>query len=197
MAVPRPVLIAILGMGLVLALLLATRNAGQGGEAEVTPASPVKKPAPAAPAKKEEPASTSTDQSRERPAARRGEKAPAKENGSAEPAQAQPAADSREAEVARAIESDKVVVLLIARPGAADDVAARMAVESLEETHRGRIAVFTDGIQNLPVYQPLLNRVNVAQLPSIVIVRPGRRARLLEGYVDKASLRQHVTDALR
>ena len=198
MAVPRPVLIAILGMGLVLAALLATRNAGQGGEAEVAPATPAKTPASsAAPAKKEEPKPKSTEPSRERPATRPDEKkAPAAQNqNGSEPAQ--PADDSREAQVARAIESDKVVVLLISRGGAADDTAVRTAVASLEETHRGRIAVFTDGIQNLPVYQPLLNRVSVAQLPSIVIVRPGRRARLLEGYVDKASLRQHVTDALR
>jgi hypothetical protein len=194
MAVPRPVLIAILGMGLILAALLATRNAGQGGEAEVAPATPVKKPAASATPKTEEAPAKSTEPSRERPAARPDEKqAPAGQNGTkpAEPA------DSRQAEVARAIESDKVVVLLISRGGAADDTAVRTAVESLEETHRGRIAVFTDGLQNHPVYQPLLNRVNVAQLPSIVIVRPGRRARLLEGYVDKASLRQHVTDALR
>ena len=193
MAVPRPVLIAILGMGLVLAALLATRNAGQGGEADVTPASPAKKPAAAAaapavkaPAKR---ADTKRDSAAVKP--KKAEPAPAQK------ADAKPKVEEKALPAAQALESGTVVVLLVSRGGAADDTAVRQAVESLEDEHSGRVAVFTDGIQNLPVYQPLLAGVNVSQLPAVVIVRPGRRARLLEGYIDKASLRQHVTDALR
>src|ERR671914_261555 len=156
MAVPRPVLIAILGVGLVLAALLATRNAGASRPEE-------RKPTPNA-----------------------GEEARPKTQDS-----------SPVLPAARALADDKVVVLFISRGGAADDTATRAAVESLDEAFGGRVAVFTDGIQNLPAYQPLLAGVGVSQVPSVVIVRPERRARLIEGYIDEASLRQHVTDALR
>ena len=196
MAVPRPVLIAILGMGLVLAALLATRNAGQGGEAEVTPAVPAQKPAAQAAPKAEakpadKPAAKKAEPATQAPEKSRPEPKPAGEEKTAKPA------DSPMVPAARALASDKVVVLFISRGGAADDTATRGAVESLKREYRGRVAVFTDGIQNLPLYQPLLAGVGVSQVPSLVIVRPGRRARLIEGYVDKASLRQHVTDALR
>jgi len=196
MAVPRPVLIAILGVGLVLAALLATRNAGQGGEAEVSPAAPAKKPASAVPSKPEDKASPSAAQSRERDAGAtsRAERKPAPGAGD----DAKPESESSPVlPAARALANDKVVVLFISRGGAADDTATRAAVESLDRAFGDRVAVFTDGIQRLSVYQPLLAGVGVSQVPSVVIVRPERRARLLEGYIDEASLRQHVTDALR
>jgi hypothetical protein len=199
MAVPRPVLIAIIGIGVVLSALLATRNAGQGGEASVTPVSPADKPALSAAPKPKETAPARSD--RGDSGAQPGEKSqPAPSKTEAGPAPAKPAADDDAPKIlpmARALESDKVVVLLISRPGAADDTAARLAVRGIEREGHDRVAVFTDGVKNLPVYQPLLANIQVAQLPSIVIVRPGRRARLLEGYMDKASLRQHVADALR
>jgi hypothetical protein len=199
MAVPRPVLIAIIGIGVLLSALLATRNAGQGGEASVTPASPADKPALSATPKPKETTPVRTDQGES--GAKQAEKPqPAPSKAEPSPAPAKPApADSapKILPMARALESDKVVLLLISRPGAADDTAARLAVRAIERERLGRVAVFTDGVKNLPVYQPLLANIQVSQLPSIVIVRPGRRARLLEGYVDKASLRQHVTDALR
>jgi hypothetical protein len=199
MAVPRPVLIAIIGIGVVLSALLATRNAGQGGEASVTPVTPADKPAISAAPKPRETAAPRADRGDSR--AQQGEKSqPASSDADAKPAPAEPAADDAAPKIlpmARALESDKVVVLLISRPGAADDTAARLAVRAVEREGLGRVAVFTDGVTNLPVYQPLLANIQVSQLPSIVIVRPGRRARLLEGYMDKASLRQHVSDALR
>jgi hypothetical protein len=196
MAVPRPVLIAILGVGLVLAALLATRNAGQGGEAEVSPAAPAKKPASAVPSKPQDSGSPSTAESRERDSGATSpeERKPAPNAGD----EAKPESESSPVlPAARALANDKVVVLFISRGGAADDTATRAAVESLDRAFGGRVAVFTDGIQKLPVYQPLLAGVGVSQVPSVVIVRPERRARLLEGYIDEASLRQHVTDALR
>jgi hypothetical protein len=199
MAVPRPVLIAIIGIGVVLSALLATRNAGQGGEASVTPVAPADKPALSATPKPKE--TTPARPGRGDSGAQRTEtQQPAPAKAEAKPAPAKPAADDAAPKIlpmARALESDKVVVLLISSPGAADDTAARLAVRAIERERLGRVAVFNDGVKNLPVYQPLLANIQVSQLPSIVIVRPGRRARLLEGYVDKASLRQHVTDALR
>jgi hypothetical protein len=198
MAVPRPVLIAIIGIGVVLSALLATRNAGQGGEASVTPVSPANKPA-VSPVEKPKQAPARPDRG-DSGTQSDGKSQPATSKAETPRAPAKPAADDSAPKIlpmARALESDKVVVLLISRPGAADDTAARLAVRALERESLGRVAVFTDGVTNLPVYQPLLANIQVSQLPSIVIVRPGRRARLLEGYVDKASLRQHVSDALR
>ena len=192
MAVPRPVLIAILGMGLILAALLATRNAGQAGETAVTPAAPAKKPAADARSKPDASASKQPSRSRERSPAQRPASKPAA-RGERAPQKSGNAALLR---VNRALAANKVAVLFITRGGAADDVAVRAAVQSVE-AHGGRVAVFSDGIQNLAQYQPILAGVGVSQVPSVVIVRPGRRARLIEGYVDEASLRQHVTDALR
>ena len=196
MAVPRPVLIAILGVGLVLAALLATRNAGQGGEAEVSPATPAKKPAPAAASKPDTTGSKAADSGERNSGASRPEERKPTPN-AGEEARPKTQDSSPVLPAARALADDKVVVLFISRGGAADDTATRAAVESLDEAFGGRVAVFTDGIQNLPAYQPLLAGVGVSQVPSVVIVRPERRARLIEGYVDEASLRQHVTDALR
>jgi hypothetical protein len=184
-------------MGLVLAALLVTRNAGQGGEAEVSPATPANKSASAVPPKPETKGPPSGTDSRQRDsrATRREERKPAPNAGAEAKPESQKSSSLLPA--ARALADDKVVVLFISRGGAADDTATRAAIESLDEAYGDRVAVFTDGIQKLPAYQPLLAGVGVSQIPSVVIVRPERRARLLEGYIDEASLRQHVTDALQ
>jgi hypothetical protein len=43
----------------------------------------------------------------------------------------------------------------------------------------------------------MLENVGISQIPSTVIVRPGTKAILLQGFVDAGTLRQNVADALR
>ena len=57
--------------------------------------------------------------------------------------------------------------------------------------------VFSPNFEDLDDYRPILAGAGVAQVPAIVIVQPGRKAQLVQGYVDQQSLRQQVEDALR
>ena len=96
---------------------------------------------------------------------------------------------------ANALAQDKVVVFLFSSSGAADDVGARLAVDSL----RGmpRVAIFDASLDEVAAYRPMLSNVGISQIPSTVIVRPGKKAVLLQGFVDAGTLRQNVADALR
>ena len=201
MAVPRPVLLAILGLALCVTALVAVRGFGQGDDDLVAPA-PI--PATPAPAKKATAAGPSArGRARTRPRAEQA--TPAKEAGkSAVPQQSGKVSKAEVAKlkdagllvsVAKALGQDDVVVLFFSRPGAADDTGARSAVRKLRGT-KG-VQVFSPRFEDLENYKPILAGVGVSQVPSIVIARPGRKAQLVEGYVDRQSLRQQVEDALR
>jgi len=97
--------------------------------------------------------------------------------------------------VAKALGQKDVVVLFFSRPGAADDTGARQAVKKLDGI-KG-VQLFSPNFEDLDDYRPILAGVGVAQVPAIVIVKPGRKAQLVEGYVDQKSLRQQVEDSLR
>src|SRR5436189_8178 len=97
--------------------------------------------------------------------------------------------------VVRALGQDQVVVLFFSQDGSADDSATRAAVNGVKGM-KG-VAVFNAGIDELASYRPILTNVGVSQVPAVVVVRPGRKAQLLEGFIDKSSLRQAVADALR
>jgi hypothetical protein len=88
-----------------------------------------------------------------------------------------------------------VVVLFFSRPGAADDTGAEQAVLKLEGV-KG-VQVFSPDFSDLEQYRPILAGVGVSQVPAIVIAKPGRKAQLVEGFVDQKSLRQQVEDSLR
>ena len=103
--------------------------------------------------------------------------------------------DALLASVAKALGQNDVVVLFFTRPGAADDTGARSAVRSLRGTDG--VQIFSPRFQDLEDYRPVLAGAGVSQVPSIVIAKPGRKAQVVEGYVDRQSLRQQVEDALR
>ena len=189
MAVPRPVLIALLGLAMLIAVFLATRNSQQ--ESVTPPATPTQ---PAAPAKPAEGKGSRSEMKPARPEARRAEAPkPAKpaeqkpKPADAVPAQVQEAAD--------ALAADQVVVFFFTKPGAADDTGARIAVQSLEGMKR--VKVFKADIAEVGAYRPMLSQLEISQVPATAIVRPGRRAVLLQGFVDAGTLRQNVADALR
>jgi hypothetical protein len=200
-AVPRPVLLAILGLALCVAALVGVRGLGSG-EDEVVPA-PI--PTTASPSTENaEPAARGRARTRPRVE----EAAPAKpadEAGKASaPKPTRKLTDDQIAKlrddalltsVAKALGQDDVVVLFFTRPGAADDTGVRRAVADLRGT-KG-VQIFSPRFEDLNDYRPVLAGVGVSQVPSIVIAKPGQKAQIVEGYVDRQSLRQQVEDALR
>ena len=210
MAVPRPVLLAILGLALCVTAFVAVRGVGVSEEDPIAPA-----PIPTAPAEEAQGAKTpgargrartrprvdrtAPDPAQAKPAEEAGTKiAPGVEPEAAKPSKAQIAELRTQAEVksvAKALGQNDVVVLFFSRPGAADDTSNRAAVESL----RGMdgVQVFSPNFEDLDEYRPILAGAGVAQVPAIVIASPGRKAQLVEGFVDRKSLRQQVEDAVR
>src|SRR4051812_16010316 len=140
MAVPRPVLLAILGLALCVTALIAVRGVGTGEDDAVAPA-----PIPTAPAEKSQPAQPGArGRARTRPSTQQATPAqPAeKEAEAAKPAEkkltkAQVAEKKDAAEVisvARALGQKDIVLLFFSRPGAADDTGAEQAVKKLRGT---------------------------------------------------------------
>jgi hypothetical protein len=198
MAVPRPVLLALLGFALIVSALLATRGVG-GSETVTAPTSPATKPQPAP-----TPAPSATPKAHKAtPAPKHSAKAQAHKPKPATKKSAAPVAitklppgvSPRILPVVRALGQDQVVVLFFSQDGSADDSATRTAVNGVKGM-KG-VAVFNAGIGDLALYRPILANVGVSQVPAVVVVRPGRQAQLLEGFIDKSSLRQAVADALR
>lgn len=201
MTLPRPVLIALLGLALCAAAFLATRSASDtGGAVTSTPAPPTPQPAatPSSHAKK--------------PGAHKAAPAPAKDAkpdkapAADKPATAtkpevpaKPAAPPTEAQkvlpAIKALGRGDVVLFFFTRPGPADDTGTRHAVNSL----RGQkgVSIFTVGLGELETYRPVLSGAGVSQVPAVVVVRAGQKARLLQGFVDASTLRQTVADARR
>jgi hypothetical protein len=186
MAVPRPVLIALLGLAALVAVFLATRNSQNES---VTP--------PATPAKPAAPKSVPGAQNKaSRPESRQAQ--PTKPEAKAAPKKPKSPADDVPPQVrkaAAALEQDKVVVFFFTKPGAADDTLSRLSVRKIEGM-KG-VEVFKADIADVGSYRPMLSQLEISQVPATAIVRPGKRAVLLQGYVDAGTLRQNVADALR
>jgi hypothetical protein len=208
MTLPRPVLIALLGLALCAAAFLATRNANDTGGA-VTTTPPVAQTQNATPAVKQpaKPSQKAADKHGSDKATPTDSKPsvkattpPAVDVKPDTPAKVavKPAPSSKVAKVLPAIKAlgrGDVVVYFFTRKGAADDTGSAEAVKSL----RGKkhVSVFTVGFSDLEAFRPVLNGAGVSQFPSIVVVHGGHPGRLLEGYVDAATLRQTVADARR
>jgi hypothetical protein len=224
MAVPRPVLLALLGVALCAAAFLATRGSSDpGGSVTAVPA-----PAPAAPktsaakphTKKHTPPARHAPKPKVAP---KHEAAPSKpvtatsaalaavSGGAAalaQPTASKPTAHkpttpapapkpkvSLASRVKTALADGKAVVFLFTRPGAADDTGTRQSVQTLSGMKR--VLVVKAGMKDLTEFRPVLAGANVSQIPSVVIVHKGAPGRLIEGYVDAGTLRQNVADALR
>jgi hypothetical protein len=209
MTLPRPVLLALLGLALCAAAFLATRSASDTGSAitstpappQITPAKPAKKPAAkqGPQAHRSTPAQHKSTPSKPHAAV----PAPAVTKPGTSSAQkpatpAKPAVDPEVAKVLPAIKAlgrGDVVVFFFTQPGPADDTGAAQAVATLR--HQKGVSVFTVGLQDLTTYRPVLSGAGVSQVPAIVVVKAGRKARLLQGFVDSRTLRQTVADARR
>jgi hypothetical protein len=191
MAVPRPVMLGILGLALIAGAFLVTRS---GSSQSVTQAT--KSPQPAVPVKPVKPLHPIVQHA----PARTAPHAPAVAH-KVKPHVARPAApaDVEVAEgaeaAAKALTQGKVVVFFFTKPGSADDAATAAAVHSLRGMNR--VAVFDANLAQIADYRPMLQGVGISQIPAVVVVRPGQRAVLFQGYVDPGTLRQNVADAQR
>jgi hypothetical protein len=209
MTLPRPVLIALLGVALCAAAFLATRSASDTNSAvtTVTPqphtapvhkaAKPAAKPATAAHGAKTHKAAPAA----KKPAAEKSQTTTPVPTQTKPVTPAKPAKPPVTAEVAKTLPAIKalargdVVVFFFTQPGAADDTGTREAVKTLKGD-KG-VSVFTIGLDDLETFGPVLNGAGVSQVPAVVIVRAGQKGRLLQGYVDSRTLHQTVADARR
>jgi hypothetical protein len=94
---------------------------------------------------------------------------------------------------ARAVAAHKKVVILFRNPRGLDDREVVAAVRTVDQ--RTKAVVLTDHVDAVERYGKLVKDLGVSQSPSIVIIDTTGKARLIEGYVDTASLTQAVADA--
>jgi hypothetical protein len=199
-SLPRPVLMAIVGAVAVVALFVVTRRGSeevgvgpapapttQPGEAPSTPASPGRESTtPAQPGTANEPApSARSDRSPSKPD--RGSRSQAKSNGARE-------SRTLPVPVKRALDANKVVVLLFWNPKGSDDRSVKEAVDALPR-RGGKVAVFTN-THDVSRYARITIPTNLRQTPTLVVVDPRGQARVATGYHDTASVEQYVVDAL-
>jgi hypothetical protein len=203
MAVPRPVLLALVGLGLLASVFMVTRSGTNksvdsgsttAAKPAVTPGTPPSKHGKVHANK----ASAAGHANRPAHAAKPAKPAKAPKPPAAKPA-VQGLGDSalgeRVLSAASALGRDKAVVFFFTNPGAADDVGTRVAMKSLRGMRR--VEIFDASLDELAAFRPMLSNVGISQIPSTVIVRPGKKAVLLQGFVDAGTLRQNVADALR
>ena len=101
------------------------------------------------------------------------------------------------APVAKAVAQQKVLVMLFWNPKAADDRVVRQELRSVGSNHKKDVAVHVADVKDIARYAPVTRGAEVEQSPSVVVVGADRKATLLEGFSDRATIRQAVYDALR
>jgi hypothetical protein len=98
--------------------------------------------------------------------------------------------------VLRALGERKVVVLLFWSPKAAEDKAVRKALTGVDR-HKGKVLAHATHVKRIAAYQQITRGAEVEQSPTVVVVDRNRKVETLVGYVDRVSIDQAVTDALR
>ena len=98
--------------------------------------------------------------------------------------------------VLRAIADRKVVVLLFWKPKAAEDKAVRRALTGVDR-HKGKVLAHATHVKRIAAYGQITRGADVEQSPTVVVVDRNRKVETLVGFVDRTSIDQAVTDALR
>jgi hypothetical protein len=98
--------------------------------------------------------------------------------------------------VIRALGERKVVVLLFWSPKAAEDRAVRKALGGIDR-HKGKVLAQATHIKRIAAYGQITRGADVEQSPTVVVVDRNRKVETLVGYVDRTTIDQAVTDALR
>lgn len=189
MAVPRPVLLGLLGLALCAAAFMATRGAREPGGSSIAAT-----PATQAPAVKQAPAKVKHAHKARAHAAAPAQQAKPKHVAPA-PAPHRTAEQRTAINVTKALAKGDAVVFFFTHAGAADDTGTRQAVKAAQ--HRPHVLVVRAGLKDLSAFRPVLSGAGVSQVPAVVVAHAGKPARLLQGYVDPGTLRQTIADALR
>ena len=98
--------------------------------------------------------------------------------------------------VLNALADRKVVVLLFWSPKAAEDKAVRKALTGIDR-HKGKVLAHASHVKRIAAYTQITRGADVAQSPTVVVVDRNRKVETLVGYVDRLTIDQAVTDALR
>ena len=96
----------------------------------------------------------------------------------------------------QALGDRKVVVILFWQPRAAEDKAVRKALAGIDRHHKKVLAHATH-IKRVASYQQITRGAEVEQSPTVVVIDRNRQVTSLVGYVDRQTIDQAVTDALR
>lgn len=112
----------------------------------------------------------------------------------APPAKAKAAPTDPSAPLLAALAKGRVAVILFLDAHAADDKAVRAAVR---QAAKGRAKLITRiaPISDVGHYAAITQGVAVAQAPTVLIIGPDKKAQVLTGYVDAASIRQAISQA--
>ena len=181
---PRPAIIAILGI-LVLAITFFVTKAGDDAGSAATPTTST--------------TTTTTATGTDTTTGTTGTGTTGTTATPAKPKQPLVAAGSgMPRDVAKAFNRNKVVVLFFYEPAAADDQATRAAVRAVRAAGggAGRVALFQDTVAHISDYRRVTGSLGVSQSPAMVVVDRNRKAELLQGYLDSGTIRQTVRDAL-
>jgi hypothetical protein len=191
MSVPvsRPVLIALIGAVLFVGIFTLHRRGGSSETASAPSSQTTPSPQSSQPAS---PSQQATQPSKSTRTNRSPVRAPA------------PAASSRSVShktalprpVRRALDANKVVVLLLWNPKGTDDKAVKSAVDSLPR-RGGDVRVFSDTSRHAARYVRITSATDVSQTPTLVVVNRRGKARVATGYLDGQSVEQYVVDAFR
>jgi hypothetical protein len=174
-SLPRPVLIAIVGGLAAITLLFISRR---GGSEEVV--------SPAAPAEQQQaPAQAGTQ-------AKAGE---AKQGGAGAGEAEKSPPRTLPTGVKNALDAHKVVALMFYNPKSPDDLSVKRSVEGIS-THGGKVATFTDKLDNVARYTRLTGQQTVNQTPTVIVVDPQGNGRMATGFRDQETVDQLVVDAL-
>lgn len=180
MAASRPILLALLGAVLAVALFMVTVGTRQADDGSEPTAKSAEKGTGGTKAVST-PSGSAAKGAARAPAARRARTEPKAEAPTGVPAR-----------MRQAIERRRTVVLLVHQRGAADDDATARAVDSL----RGRkgVEVFSTSVSRVADYGAVTGGLGVTRAPAVVIIGKAGNARLIEGFVDRETLAQEVAD---
>jgi hypothetical protein len=165
-ALPRPVLLGIVGVLLVGGVFLVTHKPS-------TTSSSTPVPSQTPPANKGPDKVTPGNQS-----------------------QTGPASVGLPTRVKTALDAHKVVVILFWNRRGVDDRSVKSSLDSLPR-RKGKVAVFSDRVENLAHYTRITTAASIATTPSLVVVNRKGQAEVINGYLDRQTLGQYVRNALR
>jgi hypothetical protein len=189
-SLPRPVLMGIVGLIAIAAVFMVSRR---GGEQETaTPATTTPSEQQTAPSGSGTASGSGTPSG-----SAAAPTTPSQSSKTTAPTAGPPATTSRTLPnpVKKALDKNKVVVLLIWDPRGSVDKNVKSAVDGLSRRN-GKVAVFTDKPENVARYVTITAPTELAQTPFLIVVNRHQVARKATGYLDEVTVDQYVVDAL-